>query len=107
MSLAFFLASLFSKSAAITLPLILIAFDFYLGRKLNMKSIIEKIPFIILSLIFGVLLVLSQKTQGSFNIQMQTYNIVTRFFFLTSALSIYRSEEHTSELQSPCNLVCR
>src|SRR3989454_11063735 len=24
-----------------------------------------------------------------------------------AALGIYRSEEHTSELQSPCNLVCR
>src|SRR5256885_4525447 len=23
------------------------------------------------------------------------------------ALAVYRSEEHTSELQSPCNLVCR
>src|SRR5256885_7424113 len=26
---------------------------------------------------------------------------------LASALSLDRSEEHTSELQSPCNLVCR
>src|ERR1039457_7055701 len=25
----------------------------------------------------------------------------------TRELSLYRSEEHTSELQSPCNLVCR
>src|SRR5256885_12511732 len=25
----------------------------------------------------------------------------------TSTTSSYRSEEHTSELQSPCNLVCR
>src|SRR5256885_4862906 len=30
----------------------------------------------------------------------------TRFIALT-ALSLGRSEEHTSELQSPCNLVCR
>src|SRR5256885_13055851 len=26
---------------------------------------------------------------------------------ITSPLAITRSEEHTSELQSPCNLVCR
>src|SRR5256885_5042426 len=26
---------------------------------------------------------------------------------MTSASAEYRSEEHTSELQSPCNLVCR
>src|SRR5256885_3052104 len=29
------------------------------------------------------------------------------FFLAGMALSILRSEEHTSELQSPCNLVCR
>src|SRR2546426_3531117 len=27
--------------------------------------------------------------------------------FFTDAGKVYRSEEHTSELQSPCNLVCR
>src|SRR5256885_10008839 len=25
----------------------------------------------------------------------------------TASVQVYRSEEHTSELQSPCNLVCR
>src|SRR2546426_1827787 len=29
------------------------------------------------------------------------------FLFMAGALFAYRSEEHTSELQSPCNLVCR
>src|SRR5256885_15031981 len=28
-------------------------------------------------------------------------------FYLTPDMSLTRSEEHTSELQSPCNLVCR
>src|SRR5256885_9073823 len=28
-------------------------------------------------------------------------------FFVRITLSNWRSEEHTSELQSPCNLVCR
>src|SRR2546426_3933890 len=27
--------------------------------------------------------------------------------FLRRAVQVHRSEEHTSELQSPCNLVCR
>src|SRR5256885_2592989 len=27
--------------------------------------------------------------------------------FSGSPVNVYRSEEHTSELQSPCNLVCR
>src|ERR1039457_7330360 len=34
--------------------------------------------------------------------------VVPRIFGVnTAALYLYRSEEHTSELQSPCNLVCR
>src|SRR5256885_10382874 len=32
---------------------------------------------------------------------------VVRFVRQTEAEKIERSEEHTSELQSPCNLVCR
>src|SRR3989454_8410155 len=28
-------------------------------------------------------------------------------YFFASSLDMTRSEEHTSELQSPCNLVCR
>src|SRR5256885_12290580 len=31
----------------------------------------------------------------------------TALSVVVSALGGYRSEEHTSELQSPCNLVCR
>src|SRR5256885_12445742 len=31
----------------------------------------------------------------------------TQGVFVSQALGLARSEEHTSELQSPCNLVCR
>src|SRR5256885_11269568 len=31
----------------------------------------------------------------------------TLFLAFALALALHRSEEHTSELQSPCNLVCR
>src|SRR5256885_6484945 len=33
--------------------------------------------------------------------------ILTSRLLLVLALLLFRSEEHTSELQSPCNLVCR
>src|SRR5688500_19209835 len=41
---------------------------------------------------------------------VHSYWRVFMFFFLQKLVisaHIYRSEEHTSELQSPCNLVCR
>src|SRR2546426_5091614 len=40
-------------------------------------------------------------------INMQYARFHIRAHELRSALRFLRSEEHTSELQSPCNLVCR
>jgi tetratricopeptide (TPR) repeat protein len=50
-----FLMALFSKSAAVVLPLILLLVDYYYDRKFDSRSITEKIPFFALSLIFGIL----------------------------------------------------
>src|SRR5256885_3361862 len=46
-------------------------------------------------------------------INCAAYNFVDRAeaepaeAFAVNAIGVHRSEEHTSELQSPCNLVCR
>ncbi|MEI6555712.1 MAG: hypothetical protein WCL70_09000 [Paludibacter sp.] len=57
----FFLLSCLSKSAAVVFPLVLILFDYYTGRKFTLRVIVEKIPFLIISLIFGVVAMYSQK----------------------------------------------
>jgi len=64
-SLLLFACSLLSKSMAVTLPLILILTDYYLEKKINLKSLLEKIPFFLLSLIFGVVALKSQGTSGA------------------------------------------
>jgi tetratricopeptide (TPR) repeat protein len=49
-TLLFFILSLFSKSQAVTLPLVLLLIDYYYHRKLLSKKVIfEKIPFFLLS----------------------------------------------------------
>src|SRR5256885_5241550 len=40
----------------------------------------------------------------SLDVHMHRADLGMWFFYVTAAV---RSEEHTSELQSPCNLVCR
>src|SRR5256885_11119843 len=40
-------------------------------------------------------------------IDISTGNITVGGIFTNSGTLVMRSEEHTSELQSPCNLVCR
>jgi len=65
--LAFFLFtfSCLSKSAAVVLPLALLLLDYYTGRKISRKMILEKIPFFIMSLIFGIVAIYSQKSSGA------------------------------------------
>jgi len=56
-----FLLSLFSKGQAVSLSLSLIVIDYFRERKLfSLRIILEKIPFFILSLIFGLIAVVAQ-----------------------------------------------
>jgi len=54
-SILLFIGSLFSKIEAVTLPLTLLLVDFLLQRPLRVKLLTEKIPYFILSLMFGSL----------------------------------------------------
>ncbi|MFM6934898.1 MAG: tetratricopeptide repeat protein [Flavobacteriales bacterium] len=53
-SFALFLLSCFSKAMAVPLPFVLLLLDYYVGRKINWKSILEKIPFIAVAIWFGL-----------------------------------------------------
>ncbi len=59
--LVLFGLSLLSKAAAIMLPVVLFGIDHIRGRKLSSRSILEKIPFLVLSLIFGGVGILAQQ----------------------------------------------
>ena len=88
-TLFLFLASLLSKSAAVTLPVLLIAIDIYKGRKLNAKSLTEKIPFILLSLLFGALTIMSQKTGSGINDLSSSFGFLSRVFLFTFRIAFY------------------
>src|SRR5678816_3978 len=51
----FFTLSLLSKPAAIILPFVLVLLDYWYGRPIGKRSILEKIPFLFLSLVFAVI----------------------------------------------------
>jgi tetratricopeptide (TPR) repeat protein len=85
-----FLFSLLSKSAAVTFPVMLLLFDFYYRRGWQMKVLLEKTPFFLLSLLFGILAILSQKSAGAINADlMPAYSLVQRFFVVCYTLSYY------------------
>jgi hypothetical protein len=62
-SILAFLLSFFSKEQAVMLPVTLIGIDYLLGRDLLSKRVImEKVPFLILSVIMGVVTIYSSRT---------------------------------------------
>ena len=87
-SLLLFIFSLLSKSMAVTMPVVLILFDYYYKRKFERKIIIEKIPFFILSVAFGIIAVLSQKSGGGIY-EIPLFTSFDRIFIVSYAIIFY------------------
>ena len=87
-SIAFFTLSLLSKSMAVTLPVLLILIDYYLERKFEKKLIIDKLPFFLLSIVFGLIAIQSQSESGAISLAPQ-YLLFDRFFIAGHAIITY------------------
>ncbi len=61
LSFIFYSCALFSKGSALTFPLVLWLFDYLKNRKDTIRLIIEKLPFLILSILFTYLSIIAQK----------------------------------------------
>ena len=88
-TLLLFLASLLSKSAAVTLPVLLIVIDIYKGRTIGVRSLIEKLPFILLSVFFGILTIMAQKAGGALGHLPDAFGFVNKIFLFTSRIAFY------------------
>jgi len=88
LSLGLFILSLLSKIQAVSLPLAMFAVDYLLKRKLNFKLIAEKLPFLALSVVIGVvgILLLSSGDSLDFNTK---YSLLNRVFLGFYAYDIY------------------
>ena len=88
-ALLLFVISLLSKSAAVTLPVVLVAIDIYKGRKLNQRTLLEKLPFFALALLFGILTLLAQKSGGAIGEFSSVYSVMDRFFLVVYSIAFY------------------
>lgn len=71
--LFFFVLSLLSKGQAVTLPLTLLAIAWMLKKQfLNKRVLLELIPFFALSLVFGLIAILTQQKDGYVNAAINT-----------------------------------
>lgn len=61
-----FLFSLLSKPMAVSQPFVMLLIYYLINGRLNKKTIIETIPFIIIAMIFAVIALITQKVFGPF-----------------------------------------
>ncbi len=87
-SLGLFILALFSKIQAVSLPLVLLLVDYYCNRTDWRKLIVEKSPFFMLSLIFGIVGIFVLKSVGALKIN-ELYTLSERLFFGIYTLSAY------------------
>lgn len=106
-----FLLSCLSKSAAVTFPVLMLLLDYYLNRKFTKASLLEKIPFFVLSLIFGFIAIYSQRSTGTMELAphhtlsdkifIPVYNIclyIFKMFVPINLCSIYSYPEKAGGL---------
>ncbi len=90
-SLAFAAALLsgLSKIQAVTIPLSMLALDYWFQRKLSFKLIREKTPFWILSLAIGLINIYTLNQQGSINEDVVNYTFIDRICIGTFSFATY------------------
>ena len=86
-SILLFICSLLSKGMAVSLPVVLLLTDYFKGRKLTKKALIEKIPFFIIAIIFGIVAVYAQKSLGA--TESTVFPLPQRIVFAGYAFAAY------------------
>jgi protein O-mannosyl-transferase len=87
LALLFFVLSNLSKAQAVTLPVILILIDYFITRKFEWKVVLEKIPFFLIALVFGIVAVFAQKASNYIN--PHGIPVFQSLFFAPYSLVIY------------------
>ncbi len=82
-----FILSCLSKAMAVVLPVVLLLIDHFKDRKISIRTIAEKIPFFIVSVIFGIVALKIQS--GSADAAIQSFTPPQRIIFGCYGLLVY------------------
>jgi protein O-mannosyl-transferase len=85
----FFLLSLLSKSSAVILPLVFILIDYYNQNKISFKILLNKIPYLIISLVFGIIAIYATTSTENIHDISVTYTFFDRIFLALYPLVYY------------------
>lgn len=95
-----FVLSAFSKGMAVSLPIALITIDYFLKRKFTFSVWMEKVPFLIIAVIFGLITIKSQQTVNAIG-DLNEYSFGERILFTCYGISAY-----LWKFIAPFNLSC-
>ncbi|HNX06535.1 MAG TPA: tetratricopeptide repeat protein [Bacteroidales bacterium] len=89
-SLAAFILSCLSKGMAVVLPAVLVLTDFCFDKKFSYKSLFNKIPYMLISLFFGLFAVFVQKESGAMGFTSKDiFSLSDKFFFINYSFFFY------------------
>ncbi len=89
-TLVLFVFSCLSKGMAVTFSAILILIDYLRYKEFKLKMLLDKIPFFIISIIFGIITIKAQKEGGAVAFATNVlYTLSDRFFFANYSLFFY------------------
>ncbi|MCB2220319.1 MAG: tetratricopeptide repeat protein [Bacteroidetes bacterium] len=89
LTMLFFILSCFSKSMAVTLPVLLLLFDYFYEREFKLKVYLEKVPFFVISIIFGVITINAASEFDHIKNLSVDYNILDRAVMLMYSVVFY------------------
>ncbi len=96
-----FLCALLAKPVAVTLPLVLLLIDYYESGTWSKKNILNKIPFLLISVVFGIKSMIDQKAFGSLSSDGESFASFERI-----ALGGYAFVTYLWKAIAPYNLSC-
>ncbi|MBK8967738.1 MAG: tetratricopeptide repeat protein [Lewinellaceae bacterium] len=90
LAIAAFVLACLAKSAAVTLPLLLLAIDTYRAGKWDWKFVLNKIPFFAISLAFGVYTFMTRAQEGhDIEATSAVFSTLDRFWMVCQTLLFY------------------
>lgn len=94
-----FVASCYAKPMAVTLPVVLVLLDVFEKRTFSVRTALEKVPFFIVSVIFGLLTLQVQSSTGAGLVDVTFYTLPERVLF-----ALYGIVQYILRLFAPFNL---
>jgi protein O-mannosyl-transferase len=97
----FYITALLSKAVSVTFAVVMFLYDFIDKRKIDYKGVLEKVPFIILAIFFGIISFQAQKSFGALGTQNVHYSAIDRI-----ALAGYAYDTYLWKSLIPVGLCC-